>query len=95
MFIVMINYKKPLEVVEQYLVAHRNFLEEGYKKNYFIASGPRNPRTGGVVLSQLKSREQLMEILGQDPFSLNDIAEYEYIEFNPVKYHQNFMSFIE
>lgn len=95
MFIVVINYKKPIEEIEKQLVAHRSFLEEGYQKNYFIASGPRNPRTGGIVLSQLKDRAQLESIMQQDPFQLHDLADYAYIEFEPVKYHVDFKQFIQ
>lgn len=91
----MINYKKPLEIVEQYVAKHRSFLDEGYQKNYFVVSGPRNPRTGGVLLSQLDDREKLENILKQDPYYINDIAEYEFIEFTPVKYHSNFATFVE
>lgn len=95
MFIIMLHYKKPIEMVDQYLAEHRTFLDEGYKKNYFIASGPRNPRTGGVILSQLTDRQKLKEFLDQDPFCLNGVAEYEYIEFTPVKYHDKFLPYIE
>ncbi len=94
MFIVVINYKKPIEEIEKHLVAHRAFLEEGYQKNYFIASGPRNPRTGGIILSQLKDRTQLETILQQDPFQVNGLADYSYMEFEPVKYHTDFKAFI-
>ena len=94
MFIIDIHYKKPIEVIEQFLVAHREFLEEGYKKNYFVASGPKNPRTGGIIVSQLKDKNELESILKNDPFLLNDIAEYHFIEFNPVKYHKDFVSFV-
>lgn len=95
MFIVHLTYKKPLETVEEFLVEHRNFLEEGYKKNFFIASGPKIPRTGGIILSQLKDRDQLQNILAADPFLVHDIADYEIVEFDPVKYHQDFASFIQ
>lgn len=95
MFIVHVNYKKPIEIVEEYLVKHRAFLEEGYKENYFIASGPRNPRTGGIIISQLKNRKQLEEILQKDPFYIEKIADYEIMEFTPVKYHPDFSCFIE
>lgn len=94
MFVIMVQYKKPLEIVDEYLAAHRAFLETGYQNNCFIASGPKNPRTGGVILSQLKSREQLEGILAQDPFVLNGIADYEIIEFAPVKYHVDFARFL-
>lgn len=94
MFIMMLTYKKPIEIVEQYQVEHREFLEKGYQKDYFIVSGPRNPRTGGIIFSQLKDREQLMEIMKLDPFLIHGVADYEYIEFNPVKYHHEFSPFI-
>ena len=90
MFIVNITYKKPIELVETHTAAHRAFLDEGYKNNCFVASGPKIPRTGGIIISQLKNREQLEKILKQDPFALNDLADYEIIEFNPVKYHPDF-----
>lgn len=94
MFLIMITYKKPIEVVDQFLAQHREFLESHYQNNCFVVSGPRNPRTGGVILSQLKDREQLMNLLKQDPFYIHDIASYELIEFDPVKYHPNFSSFL-
>lgn len=94
MYIIHVTYKKSLDIVDQYLVEHRLFLDEGYKKNYFIASGPKNPRTGGVIISSLEDRAQLDEIMKRDPFYINGVAEYEYVEFTPVKYHPDFACFI-
>ena len=95
MFLIMLTYKKTLEEVDKYLSEHRSFLDAGYKNNYFVVSGPQNPRTGAVIISQLKNRGQLENILQQDPFVLHDIVAYEIIEFIPVKYHRDFSSFIE
>ena len=81
--------------MDRYLAAHRAFLDEGYKNDFFVVSGPRNPRTGGVIISQLKSRTQLEQIFKQDPFVIQEIADYEFIEFEPVKYHTNFLCFIK
>lgn len=94
MFLIQITYTKPIEVIDQHLVAHRAFLEEGYQKDYFVVSGPRNPRTGGIIISQLKHRAQLESILAQDPFVLNEVASYDIIEFEPVKYHRDFAAFV-
>lgn len=94
MFLINITYKKPLTEIDQHLAEHRNFLETGYQKNYFIVSGPRNPRTGGVILSQLTNREELLNILQQDPFIIHDVADYEVVEFVPVKYHKDFSCFV-
>jgi uncharacterized protein YciI len=95
MFIVEIIYKKSLEYIDQHLAEHRAFLDHGYRDNYFVASGPKNPRTGGIIISQLTHREQLENILKQDPFNIHGLAEYHITEFNPVKYHPDFASFVD
>lgn len=94
MFVIALTYKKPIEVVDAYLTQHRDYLESGYQKNYFIASGPKNPRSGGIILSQLKDRDQLQKIIEQDPFYIHEIADFELTEFTPVKYHPNFTPFV-
>lgn len=94
MFIITLHYKKSLDIVEQYVAEHRSFLDQWYQKNYFIASGPKNPRTGGVILSQLKDKDQLIAILNQDPFYIHGVTDYEIVEFSPVKYHPDFIKFI-
>jgi uncharacterized protein YciI len=95
MFIIDLTYKKPLEHIDKYVAEHRAFLGDGYKNNYFVASGPKNPRTGGIIISQLKNRAQLEDILKQDPFVIHDVVDYKIIEFDPVKYHPDFASFID
>jgi uncharacterized protein YciI len=94
MFIVDLKYKVAIEKVDQYLIEHRSFLEAGYQKNYFMASGPKNPRTGGIILSPLKDRTQLEKFLSEDPFSIHSIADYEITEFTPVKFHPDFTVFV-
>jgi uncharacterized protein YciI len=94
MFVILSTYLKGIEEVDEFLLAHRNFLQEGYEKNYFIASGPQNPRTGGVILSQLQDKQKLLNFLANDPFQINGIADYQVIEFSPVKYHESFKEFI-
>lgn len=95
MFIVVLTYLVPIEIIDKHIVEHRAYLDEGYKLNYFIASGPQNPRTGGIILSQLKEKKLLEEILNNDPFIIHQVAEYKIIEFNPIKYHSSFSAFIQ
>jgi uncharacterized protein YciI len=94
MFIIVLEYLVPLDMVDKYLPTHRAFLDEAYRHGFLIASGPRNPRTGGVLLSQLKDRAKLEEWLAQDPFQVNDIAKYTIIEFTPTKHHPDFKNLI-
>ena len=86
MFIINLTYIEPLEAVEKHLQEHINFLDHYYAEGLFIASGRKNPRTGGIILMQGKNKEAVQEIIRQDPFYKNKIAQYEIIEFEASKY---------
>ena len=94
MFVVIVTYKKPIEIVEKYLAEHLVFLDQGYQKNYFIVSGRKVPRTGGVIVSQLNDREKLEAFIKTDPFYIHEVVDYELIEFVAGKHHPNFASFL-
>lgn len=94
MYAILVHYQKPLEEVEKFLVEHRNFLEVWYQKGLLIASGPQNPRTGGLILSRQIDRKALEDIFKADPFAREKIARYEFIEFSPVKYAKGFEPFL-
>ena len=95
MFVLLLKYIKPIEEVEKELGNHIQFLEKYYSLGKFICSGRRNPRTGGVILCNAESREEIDRIIKEDPFYANDIAEYEVIEFSPTKYADGFGAFIK
>ena len=86
MFIIQLTYKTPLSEVNKYLSAHREFLDYYYKQGLLIASGPMNPKTGGIIIAASKDKAALEAILAQDPFSLAEIADYQFIEFTPIKH---------
>jgi uncharacterized protein YciI len=94
MFIVLLTYIKPLEKINEVLPAHIEFLEKCYKESKFIVSGPRNPRTGGVIVANVNSEEELWGLLRQDPFYVHEAAEYKMIEFTPTKYDERFACFV-
>lgn len=83
MLVVELTYKKTLEEVAKYLQAHRGFLTACYKSGKFLASGPQNPRTGGIVIA-LVNQDEMKSLIEQDPFYQNGIAEYTIKEFDPV-----------
>lgn len=86
MFIVILTYKKPLSEVDKYLQAHRDYLAEHYAIGDFIASGPQNPRIGGVIMIKAADREAVNTIISQDPFNINGIADYRIVEFTPTMF---------
>lgn len=86
MFIVLLSYVQPLSVVEAHLQEHRAFLDRHYAAGHFIASGAQVPRTGGVILVRALTRAQLDEVLAEDPFYREQVAQYQVIEFAPTKF---------
>lgn len=95
MFIIHVNYIKPLSEVDKYIADHAKFLDKQYANNNLIVSGRKNPRTGGIILTSISEREELEHIVSLDPFFVNKIAEYEIIEFVPTKYDEGFKKFIK
>ncbi len=85
MFIVLLNYVKSLDEVDRLVEAHVAYLDEQYAQGRFIASGRKVPRTGGVILSRMESREALEAVLAKDPFAEHGVASYEIVEFVPSK----------
>lgn len=83
MFIISLSYVKPLEDVEAHLEAHVDYLKRFYGSGEFLASGRKVPRTGGVIFAVAESRERIEEIVRQDPFHENGVAEFEITEFAP------------
>ncbi len=85
LFIVILSYKVDLDEIDKHRDAHMSFLAPYYEDGTFLLSGPRVPREGGVILAKTASKQELQEILEQDPFAMNDLAHYDIYEFSPTK----------
>ena len=86
MFIAILTYKKPLSEVDRFLAAHREYLATHYAAGDFIASGPQNPRVGGVIMIKANDRTAVEAIIAQDPFNINGIADYQIVDFTPTMF---------
>lgn len=86
MFIAILTYKKPLSEVDKFLDAHRDYLAEHYAAGDFIVSGPQTPRIGGVIMIKADNRAAVDFIIAQDPFNINEIADYQIVEFTPTMF---------
>lgn len=85
MFIINLTYVKPLDEIETFLSQHRAFLDHYYQKEIFLLSGPKEPRNGGIIICHAASQDDVIQIISEDPFFIHKVAEYEIVEFIPVK----------
>lgn len=90
LFVILITYTKPMSEIETILPSHRAFLQKGYESKNLLASGPQNPKTGGIVVGTFDSKEAAEEFFKNDPYALNSVATHQVLEFTPVL-HQEFL----
>jgi uncharacterized protein YciI len=95
MFVIDLTYIVPLEELDLHMTEHVKFLKTYYKKNVFIASGRKVPRTGGIILALADSREAIQEIMNEDPFCKLKLAEVKITEFNTSQMHPDFKNVFE
>lgn len=94
-FIAILTYKKSLNDVDKFLASHRKYLAKHYAAGDFIASGPQIPRVGGIIMMKADSRDAIDTIIAEDPFHINDIADYQIVEFTPTMFaNDSLISFL-
>lgn len=88
LFTVDIEYTVPFEQVEKVLEPHMDFVRRAYAEGRFLASGPKEPRTGGVVVMMAESTEAAQAYLAADPFATAQVADMKLTAFKPSNLHK-------
>src|SRR5574339_453328 len=94
MYIINLNYIVPLEQLDAHMDEHVKFLRKYYKLNKFIASGRKVPRTRGIILALADSKEEVENIIKEDPFYIHKLADFSIIEFMTSQYHPELKKFL-
>lgn len=79
MFILDLTYIKPIEAADAVMAPHMDWVNAGYDSGLFLASGRKNPRTGGIILAR-GTRAEIEAYCAADPFIAHAIAEYRITE---------------
>jgi len=79
MLILALTYVKPNEEADKHMEPHMAWVKEGYAKGWFLASGRKVPRTGGVILA-VGERAEIEAYVAADPFTIHGVAEYDIVE---------------
>ena len=95
LFIISLSYKAALADVDQYLTGHNQFLRKYFDSGTFICSGPKIPRVGGIILSKSETIDAVKTIITEDPFNINNVADYDITEFRVADFAKGFDSFLK
>ena len=83
-FLISITYIVPIEKVEEITPEHRAYLKMQYDAGILIFSGPRVPRTAGVLFARSQDLATIEKMIANDPFKTYGVGVYEVIEIAPV-----------
>lgn len=94
MFLVLTTYIKPLDEIERLLPEHSVHLDRCYEAGKLVVSGRLEPRTGGFMLFDVETREEVLAILDRDPFKRSACLDYRVLELVPTKHAPEFGAFV-
>jgi len=83
--LILVRYRRPLAEVEAVTPAHRAYLDTLKKQGIILASGPLDPRSGGVWLVRVQDENPLADLdalMEGDPFHKAGLANYELLPWN-------------
>ena len=81
MFVIELTYKVDLAEIDAAMKPHMAFLNEHYAAGTFVMSGRKVPRDGGIILAAGTDRDHIEQIIRQDPFVAQGLADYRIIQF--------------
>jgi uncharacterized protein YciI len=95
MFLVLLDYLAPLEEMDRHVDAHRAHLAEQYAAGRLLMSGPQMPRSGGVIVACVPTRDEVEAMMQRDPFVIAGVVSYRIIEFVARATHPALVGFAE
>jgi len=84
-FLVELNFLKPFASFGDVVPQHRAFLQTGYDSGLLLMSGPRDDKTGGIVVARAPDLPTLQSFFELDPYKLNGLAEHRFMGFTAAK----------
>jgi len=94
MLIALSRYTKTLEEVDAHRDAHIRYIKSFITSNKLLAAGRQTPPTGAVIIAGNITLDEFKNILANDPYCKENVAEYNIVEFNPVLCDESFHAFI-
>ena len=82
MYILIVDYIKPLEEVAPHQPAHGEWVAKYVDAGVLLFGGPKKSKLGGALVAKSIDRKKLMEILAEDSFVKAGVAEYRIVDID-------------
>lgn len=83
LFVIDLEYQIPREEALPHLDAHMTYIRDHMTAGVFLASGPKVPLTGGVIIAMARTLDEVEAIAAADPLYVHGCTRFRITEFNP------------
>lgn len=81
LFILDLTYTSLIDMLDESMKAHIEFLDRHYNKGHFIISGRKVPREGGIIIAVAESKTAVESWMKDDPFHPLKLSKFTVTEF--------------
>ena len=85
MFLLRATYNRPIEEVDQLLEEHKAWIMKNFEAGRILLTARQVPLVGGIILATGGTEEDMVAMLDEDPCKRSGMAEYEVLEYAPVR----------
>ncbi len=85
MFLLRATYNRPIEEVDQLLEEHKAWIMKNFEAGRILLTARQVPLVGGIILATGGTEEDMVAMLDEDPFKRSGMADYEVLEYAPVR----------
>jgi uncharacterized protein YciI len=82
-YLMISKYLVPLDEVDRARADHLAFLDGLTARGLLVTAGRQDPPAGGVVLLNVDDEAEARELMKDDPYEANGLAEYTAVGWRP------------
>jgi len=84
-YLMISTYLAPIDKVDEARAAHLAFVDELERAGVLVSAGRQNPPTGGILLLDVETEARAHELLTDDPYVRQGLAEYSATGWQPTR----------
>ena len=85
MYLMISTYRSPIEKVDEARSAHLEFVDELQRAGLLVSAGRQDPPVGGILLLDVESEARAHELLADDPYVRQGLADYVVTGWQPTR----------
>jgi len=82
MYLLNVSYSQSPETVQPHIQPHSAWVKKYADEGLILFAGPKKSGLGGVIAVKSIEKSRLLEILSEDPYVIQDVADVQILDFD-------------